>query len=142
MGVIMSERIVCETKYSCIETLKEALNDLGIPLEAVEFHEEAQIMSIPERLGEHRANIILRGVTAGTDIGFLKQADGKYEAIVPTRAWTVGSRILSKINGGTGELDQLYAKRAVLKAISKTYGHTLKTCENQNGKIQIRVSVR
>ena len=144
----MSEYIVCETNYTDEETLKEALADIGIGTDMVEIHETPQ--PLEGYMGDYRkqkANVIIKRHVVGmssNDIGFEKQADGSYRAIVSDydKHRGFGQKILSKANGGSGELDQHYAKRAILRTIAKTYGHRLRTCESKNGKIQIKVSVR
>jgi hypothetical protein len=139
----MSETVLCETKYTCAETLKEALGDLGIPPEQIFVHEIAQQLHGVNKINNFKANIIIKNGT--NDIGFEKQENGAYKTIVSSQSLYSSSfakRVLSKAMHGTGELDQFYAKRAVLKAIQKNYGHQLKTCEMKNGKIQMKVSVR
>lgn len=144
----MSEYIVCETNYTSEEILKEALVDIGVPVEHIEIHQEAKpLVGIGGSVRAQKANIIIRKENVGAasnDIGFEKQADGSYKAIVSDydKHSGFGKKVLSKISGGTGELDQHYAKRAVLRTIAKNFGHKLKTCETKNGKIHIKVSVR
>lgn len=137
----MSETVICETKYTCEETLKEALGDLGIPPDRIQVHDVAVEMEGTRLIEGQKANIIIKGAHQhDIDVGFEKLADGTFKTIVSSRSHT-GHRILSKANHGTGELDQFYAKRAVLRAVAKNYGHSLKSCEAKNGKIQIKVSV-
>lgn len=144
----MSEYIVCETSYSEESLLKEALIDIGIPEEHIETHKEAtDLFGIGGSRRPEKANIIIRRKNVGAasnDIGFEKQSDGTYKAIVSEydKNLGFGKKVMSKASGGTGELDQHYAKRAVLKTIAKTYGHKVKACEAKNGKIHIRISVK
>lgn len=144
----MSEYIVCETNYTNEEILKEALVDIGIPVGAIEVHQEAQdLIGIGGTRRSQKAHIIIRRSTVGSasnDIGFEKQADGSYKAIVSDydKRHGFGQKVLSTSHGGSGALDQNYAKRAVLRTIAKNYGHKLKTCETKNGKIHVKVSVR
>jgi len=130
----MSKYIVAETAYTCAETLKEALGDLGVP---------------PADMVVNIANADIgqkEGITVKTgtgSVGFTKNDDGTYTIGMSeyVKNSAVGKKVLAKAKGGTGELDQHYAKRAVLKAIAKNYGHKLKTCEAKSGQIKIRISV-
>jgi len=137
----MSETVLCETKFTCAETLKEALGDIGVPPDQIFVYAEAQQLEGSDKIAQHKANIIVKN--GAIDIGFEKLENGSYKTIVSTRGIYngLGKRVLSKALNGTGELDQFYAKRATLKAIQKNYGHQLKSCEMKNGKIQIKVTV-
>ncbi len=140
----MSETVLCETKYTCAETLREALGDLGVPPESISIHEVAQRLNGTNKLNEFKANIIVKN--GQNDIGFEKLENGAYKTIVSSMSiyasGSIASRVLSKAMNGTGELDVFYAKRATLRAIQKNYGHQLKSCEMKNGQIKMRVSVR
>lgn len=144
----MSEYVVCETNYTSQDVLIEALEDIGITKEMIEVHAAGVALEGFEGgLREQKANIVIRRKWVGSasnDIGFEKQADGSYKAIVSSydKMRGLGQKVLSKNTGGTGELDQQYAKRAILRTISKTYGHKLKSCEKKDNKIHIRVTVR
>lgn len=144
----MSEFITCETVYTDEGLLKEALVDLGIALEQIEVHAEgAELVGYQGDQRIQKAHVIVRRQHVGSasnDIGFEKQADGTYKAIVSEydKNFGYGNKILSKSAGGSGELDQQYAKRGILRTISRNYRHKLKTCEKQNGKIRIKVTVQ
>lgn len=130
----MSKYIVAETTYTCAETLKEALGDLGVPPSGIVVH-TADVEN-----GQKETMTVNAGTGTAT---FTKTDDGTYTIGMSDyfKNSAAGKKILAKARGGTGDLDMHYSKRAVLKTIAKTYGHKLKTCESKNGKIQIRISV-
>ena len=130
----MSKYIVAETTYTCSETIKEALEDLGVPPAGI-------VVNIANNdIGQKEGLTVSAGNVSAS---FSKQDDGTYTIGMSDyfKNSATGKKLLAKAKGGTGELDQHYAKRAVLKAIAKNYGHKLKTCEAKNGKIQIKISV-
>lgn len=131
----MSKYIVAETTFTCSDTLKDAIGDLGVP------PADITVTAANTDIGQKEGLTVKAGT--GT-VSFSKQDDGTYTIGMSEyfKNSAVGKKILAKAKGGTGELDQHYAKRAVLKAIAKNYGHKLKTCESKNGKIQIKISVR
>ena len=117
-----------DTSYTSATVLKDAIVDLGVDpksimddcQESVVVHMEIGIVTFRKQRNDTFA-IDMQESIANSD---------------------VGKKMLSIANGGTGELDQHYAKRAVFKAIEMNHGHKLKSCESKNGKIHIRVSVR
>lgn len=82
----MSEFTICETQFRDLKALVTALVEAGIDRGHIEVHEDAQNL-----YGYHgdkrtqKANIIIRRQHVGgssNDIGFVKKADGTYEAII------------------------------------------------------------
>jgi hypothetical protein len=133
-----------EIYYNCKEALIEALQDMGA--EYIEEHEDEVLLEgAGNQLRSEKAHIILKKKEIGTtnDIGFKKQ-DGSYNPIVTDldRTQGFGLNILSRRSGGTGKLDLLYARRAILKTIENEYGHKLIDCKViENTEITMNVSV-
>jgi len=143
----MSKYIVCQTKYASLELLLDSLEEIGIKRDHVEVHEQpANLHGYRGDSREQKAHVIIRKQFVGSssnDIGFLRTEDGTYQTYVSDfdRSQTLGRRILSKSMGGMGELDQVYAKRAVLKVVTDNYGHQIKSCIKKGKKIHIRVQI-
>lgn len=131
----MSEFTECETELMDTAALVDALVEIGIAREHIEVHE------IPQNLygyrGEKRAqtaNIIIRRNHVGgssNDIGFLKKADGKFEAIVSEFDSRSGGMHAQK-TGGYNErwlktLKQPYAARMLERDQAKKGRKVLKT---------------
>lgn len=136
----MSEYIVCEASYANLDILKEALEDIGVPKEAIVVHEEAVELSG----GYHRkekANIVISKVAVGTihDMGFKKTSTGYAPVVYDADARGFGKKFLKEVDGGTGELIQSYVKHTTLREIKKAYGHRLKSCKKNKNKIEILI---
>ncbi len=123
------------TDFTCVKILTDAIRDLGVQPISITVHEDTEPSIVQQRVEVH--------IATGR-IMFSKQDDETFcvEMSDFVKNSGPGRKFVAKAMGGTGELDQHYAKRAVLKAIANNYGHKLKSCKWQNGKIQIRVSVR
>jgi Protein of unknown function (DUF1257) len=133
----MSENIVCKSTFKDIEVLKEALVEIGVPLDKVKVHENAVELSGGYRI-KHLAEIVIpAGQGHHHDIGFKLEKDGTYSSIVydSDARSGIGAKVMN------GVLAQQYSKAVILRTIRKTYGHKLKSCVNKNGKIEITVSV-
>jgi hypothetical protein len=138
----MSEYVVCETMLRDKDVLIDALMDMGISNGHIEVHDVAK--SLVGYKGDSRsqkAHVIIRRKHVGgasNDIGFEKCEDGSYKAWVSDydKNVGIGKRIME------GELARCYSKKIILNTASKTRGHKVKTIEEKDGRIRIRVSVR
>jgi hypothetical protein len=131
----MSEFTECETELKDQAALVDALVEAGIAREHVEVHEAPQ--HLYGYHGDKRAqtaNIIIRRNHVGSssnDIGFLKKADGTYEAIVSEFDRRSGGNHAQK-TGGYNErwlktLKQPYATRMLEREQAKKGRKVLKT---------------
>jgi hypothetical protein len=131
--------MVCETEFSDVQILKDALVDIGVKAEHIEHHEEARsLQGYHGDAREQRAHVIIRRQfigAASNDIGFEKMANGNYRAWVSDfdKSRGLGSKIVS------GEIVQHYAKRMVLKCIPQSRGHLLSSEMGKNGKVKIEI---
>lgn len=136
----MSKYIVCKTNFTCAESIKEALQDIGVLPTQIQ-QSEAGIEMSGEGTGS-KANIVVSEGTAR--IGFTKQDDGAY--VIGMSSYVshtaAGKKMLNESSGGTGELVKHYTKRVALRAAARNFGHKVKSCEAKNGKIQIKITVR
>ena len=115
--------------------LVEALVDMGWKIDQIEVH------SVPTNLygyqGDVRkdvANVIIRRKYVGglsNDIGFVKQPDGTYTAIISDydRGWKYGDRWLNS-------LKQKYGVR-VAEHQAKIKGMSVKKTTKQDGTVQL-----
>lgn len=109
----MSEFVECETKLKDEKALIEGLIAMGFTKEHIEVHKEAtHLYGYRGDKRQQLANIIIRRQHVGgasNDMGFLKKADGTFEAIVSAydRSAGVGA---ARTTGGYNEkwLKQLY----------------------------------
>jgi hypothetical protein len=137
----MSEFVSVETVYSDVESLVDALVECGINKTHIEVHDSPKPLvgyQSDERV--QKAEVIIRRQHVGSasnDIGFEKQADGKYKAWVSEfdRNRGLGAKIAS------GKLTQIYAKNKILKTVKMKRGQKVTSCEEKGGKIKIKVRV-
>lgn len=133
--------IECDICYTDEAILLEALADIGVALEMLEIHSEPKDLEAwGGKTMPQKAHIIIRRKHIGSDsndIGFEK-TNGIYKAIISDfdKRREMGQKILS------GELDQHYAKRMILKTIAATYGHSLTSYQMIDGTIEIKIAVR
>lgn len=82
----MSHFTKLKSKLTNEAALVEALKDLGFTTEQIEIHEKpAQLEGYDGRMRNEKANVVIRRKHVGSsmnDMGFLKQKDGTYEAII------------------------------------------------------------
>lgn len=82
----MSEFVQCETKFKDKQALIDALVDMGWKLEQIEVCDKAEhLYGYHDDKRPEKANIIIRRNHVGgssNDIGFVKEKDGTYRAII------------------------------------------------------------
>jgi len=133
----MSEYLLVETEMDEGEAIKAALKEMGYVFEE---HKEAQnLYGFRGDKRKQKAHIIVRRQHVGSaanDVGFVKDADGKYELII------------SQFDRGTGQkqgqdfmknIKQIYGKHSVLIK-SKRLGLTFRNQKTDGGKIKIKCS--
>ncbi len=121
----MSEYIQCKTKMKDKQALLEALEVMGYPANMLEINDTpVNLYGYHGDKRPEKANIIIRRKNIGSasnDVGFRKNADGTYEAIISD----YDSRRFSK--EWNKELARTYAEKlAVRQARSKGFEVTKK----------------
>lgn len=138
----MSKYYVCSSQMTDVDCIKGALEDLGVPLDAIITHETP--VELRDYHNRQFADIVIGKGTLKTshDIGFRKRSDGTYDVMVyDGDSWNAtAKRLLPTARGGTGELAQHYSKRVILKTAKKKYGHRAKVTE-KDGRIKIKIGV-
>ena len=137
----MSEYMVCETEMSDMEVIMETLAELGFPAGKVVVHDRA--VALEGYGGDQRAqkaHVVIKRAHVGSasnDIGFEKQANGSYKAWVSAydQRRGLGREIMS------GRMKRLYTKNATMR-VAKRQGWKVQSCEEEDGKIRMRVIPR
>lgn len=133
---LISEFHTVEIEFQDEECLVEALKEIGwTPV----VHEES--VSLEGYQGDKRkqkAHIVIPRKVVGSasnDIGFERQADGKYKC-------HVSAYDQSNWKSKEQKIKQLYAKNVVLKQAKKTKFKLDKQTQDEDGTIRIRMRVR
>ncbi len=135
----MSEYMVCDTEMTNLEGILETLSELGFP--NVSVHETP--VNLEGYGGDQRkqkANIVIKRKLVGAasnDIGFEKQKDGSYKAWVSQydKNKGLGKEITS------GRMKRLYSKNMTIRE-AKRHGMRIQSCEEEDGRIKLRVLPR
>lgn len=135
----MSEFVVCDTEISDLDSLKDALIDLGIPAKAIDVHENpVNLNGYKGDKREQKAHVVIRRSNIGrssNDIGFERGTNGKYKIWVSDYDKRCG--LGKKINE---ELLQTYSKQQILKAARRKAGCKITSMEKgKDGMIRIRM---
>ncbi|MBI4029154.1 MAG: DUF1257 domain-containing protein [Candidatus Blackburnbacteria bacterium] len=129
--------IVC-TELSDTETLIEALVTLGFKRQVIEVHKEAQtLFGYQGDARPQKAHVIIRrkntGLGASNDVGFEKQANGKYKAHI------------SDYDRGSfndmwmAKLRQEYAVAGITKKV-RGQGKMVSTKREKDGRVKIEIT--
>ena len=137
----MSEYLVCDTEMKNLEVILETLEELGFPGDMVVVHDEP--VNLEGYQGDKRKQkahvVIARRHIGGAanDIGFERQVDGSYKAWVSQneRNRGLGREIMS------GRMKRLYSKNTAIR-VAKRAGWTIQSCQEEDGKIRMRVLPR
>lgn len=129
----MSHYTKCKTKISDAAALVAALKDLGF--KAVELHETPQnLYGYQGDVREQKAEVILRRKEVGAssnDIGFVRGADGTFEAII-------SDFDKSRYNAGwLKKLNQRYSYQKVTKELGDM-GYEIGDVTTEQGKIKFK----
>jgi len=135
----MSEFVECKTKFKDRKALVEGLMALGFAESEIEVHEEAQnLYGYHGDKREQKANIIIRRKNVGgssNDIGFAKQADGTYEAIISAFDRGSGGKHAAKYGGYNDkflkDLSCNYTERLYVR-VAKEKGYEVKKVKKDN----------
>jgi len=136
----MSEYLVCDTEIKDQDCLVDTLVEMGVERDHIEVHEEAvPLEGYHGDLRKQRAHVVIRRRHVGNasnDVGF-ELKDGSYKAWVSEydKGHGIGKKIMSK------ELLRQYAKVKALNEIRGRRGFKVKSCEEKDGKIKIKVLV-
>lgn len=134
----MSAYVGCETEINDLESLIEALVELGVPRDRIEVHEAARsLYGYQGDVRDQKAHVIVRRRDVGSasnDIGFERMEDGRYRTWVS--AYDEGRGLGQEIK--KGHLLATYAKRRALREASRRRARSVK-CTTENGRIRIRI---
>ena len=133
----MSEYTVCESEMSDGACVKEALTEMGY---AFEEHKNPQhLYGYQGDKREQVAHIIVRRAPVGSyanDVGFVKNADGKYSMIISEFDKISGKQSVNF----TKNLKVVYNKYKALKEAKKHGFRIIKSQKvEENGRIRIRL---
>jgi hypothetical protein len=137
----MSEYLVCDTEMDDLDVILETLEELGFPSSKVVVH--ATPVNLEGYRGDQRqqqANIVIKRQQVGAasnDIGFEKQNDGSYKAWVSSYDKSKG--LGREITGG--RMKRLYNKNKTLRE-AKRHGMRVQSCEEEDGKIRMKIFPR
>lgn len=134
----MSEYVECETELTDLETIRDSLVDMGIPVQHIQESDKATVLK--GWFNSQKANIIIQASVAGTskDIGLEKTVGGKYKIWIydMDQHRGLGKRILE------GELKMRYARHTVMKEIKKSFRRgRIQEDQLEDGRIRIRVTL-
>jgi hypothetical protein len=129
----MSAYVTCKTQYKNRDSLVEALHDLGYS--EVEVHESgANLYGYKGDQRAEKANVIVRRRYVGSasnDLGFVRQADGSYAALVSEYD---GRSTFTEAK--QNQLKARYAYRQVVRT-AKAKGYTVASEKSQDGKTKL-----
>ena len=146
----MSEYGSIQTKFKDRQCLVEALMEMGWTKEEIEVHDEAQhLYGYQGDKRSQKANIIIRRKHVGSasnDLGFEKQKDGTYKAVISEYDSSSGGRHAGHTGGHNKkwvtDLLVKYNERVVAKKCKKagqTFKKTVKT--NDKGEREIILEI-
>jgi hypothetical protein len=138
----MSETVLVKTLFCEKESLLDALKEIGVPEDAIETCRAGKEIEYIRDGGAVRVKptMILNHVMIGTgnDVSFVQTNEGYVMYMSGRDAWKKG--LGEKIAGA--DLKRAYARSAIKRSLKKAYRHRLRKCEEKDGKIRIRVSVK
>ena len=133
----MSEYMVCKSDMRDLGVVLDTLEEMGCPRDAVEVHEKAVALNGYPHHATRSAHVIVRaGQHNRYDIGFEKTENG-YEAYVND----MDQRRPFPQDILNGRMKRLYTKNMTVRT-AKRQGWRVASCEEEGGKIKLRVLPR